>query len=126
MSPSKAADRLKSNPVFQAALACDDYAAKPGVEINKDFVNNILLEIVEHAMEEGPILMWDEEKQKHVQVGYRELDSKNARETAKLLGLDIGMFQKTLNLATRTPLEFNHKLPESLQRMMDDEYKDQA
>ena len=122
-NPGEAAKRLRSNPAFMAELSAEDVGTRIDVVISEDYVNSILVEIVEHAMEEGPIIMWDEVEEKHVQVGYRELDAKNARETAKLLGMNIGMFQKQVKIEHGGKI-MHGKLPESLRTMIDEEYAD--
>ncbi len=122
MTPSASAIRLKANPSLRAAIAAARQGHKVPVKVDREYVTSTLVEILEHSMEEGPVLMWNEDTQEYKQVGYRELDAKNARETAKLLGTEVGMFKKEVKLSQDKPFQVEGKLPDSLQELMDEEY----
>ena len=122
MSPKASGVRLKANPSLRAEIAAARQSRTPTQKIDKEYVSSVLVEILEHSMEEGPILMWDEKKQEYKQVGYRDMDAKNARETAKLLGTEVGMFKKEVKLSQDKPFQVEGKLPDSLQGLMDEEY----
>lgn len=70
------------------------------VEITQDFVLGGLKEVAQRCMQQVPVMTWDRQEKRHVQVedengqGVWEFDSGGANRALELLGKHLGVFSQ--------------------------------
>ena len=123
-SPKVEAKRLEDHRELTAQIAVARHLEMHDAHLTKDMIRGALWDLYEYAADEGPIMIWDRDKQEYINSGeYRLPDVAAATRVLKILAETKRMLGKDITLHPGSePLELQHTIPESIQQLLDREY----